>query len=320
MGLEMASQTIIVTVAGADYTATNPGGRGQAHYWTIPSRGITVHVPQLTWPPKDHRFWKVGGDVRVGSDTGPVVYRVTKDEGVFDASWVGDGVAQPTPVYVGRSNKDLWNSIHLDWRRRVITDELSAVLVGETASDAGTPVAEGANDAITDARADIQVDVPAQTAESFTEDEGKNDAVTAVLSVVSPRRAFGRSLTADERKAVEERAVKVTRECFDAMGFKTKDVGKTESYDVHATKGGQTIKVEVKGTTSDGAAILLTANEVELHRSEHPNNALAVVRHIVLGRSADQPTADGGELKLRMPWQVEPERLEPIAYRYRTGL
>jgi hypothetical protein len=45
----------------------------------------------------------------------------------------------------------------------------------------------------------------------------------------------------------------------------------------------------------------LTRNEVNLHRVEHPNNALAVVRNITLDRSGDQPVASGGELVLVMP-------------------
>jgi hypothetical protein len=64
----------------------------------------------------------------------------------------------------------------------------------------------------------------------------------------------------------------------------------------------------------------LTSNEVELHKGEHSNNAFAVVRHITLDRNSDHPTATGGELVLEMPWKLEPSRLQPIAYRYRTGL
>jgi hypothetical protein len=57
-----------------------------------------------------------------------------------------------------------------------------------------------------------------------------------------------------------------------------------------------------------------------LHEAEHPNNALAIVRHIILHRSGEQPMATGGELTLEIPWKLDPGRLQPIAYRYRTGL
>lgn len=147
------------------------------------------------------------------------------------------------------------------------------------------------------------------------------DAVDAVEAVANPRRRFGRRLSAAENKAIEEQAVRVVRKHYEeVLGYETEDVGATESYDVRATKDGSLIKVEVKGTTSDGSAIVLTANEVKLHLAEHPNNALAVVRRIVLDRSGEAPVATGGELELMMGWQLDEQRLEPIAYRYQTGL
>ena len=113
----------------------------------------------------------------------------------------------------------------------------------------------------------------------------------------------------------------VTRKHFeDKLGYKTEDVGKYESYDVRATKGDQVVKVEVKGTTTDGAGVVLTRNEVNLHRAEHPNNALAIVRNVALDRSGEQPVATGGELVLVMPWEINEGGLIPIAYDYRTGI
>ena len=104
------------------------------------------------------------------------------------------------------------------------------------------------------------------------------------------------------------------------LGFATEDVGATQSYDIHATKGHQVIKIEVKGTTTNGAAVVLTRNEVNLHRAEHPNNALAVVRNIALDHSGDQPVAHGGELVLVMPWTIDEAGLSAIAYDYTAGL
>ena len=148
-----------------------------------------------------------------------------------------------------------------------------------------------------------------------------SDAIAAVESVSNPRRKFGRRFTAAENAAIEEGAVLVTREHFEnELGYSTKDVGKIASYDVHATKGDQVVKVEVKGTTTDGAGVVLTRNEVNLHRAEHPNNALAVVCNIALDRSGAQPVATGGELVLVMPWEINEGGLIPIAYDYRTGI
>lgn len=147
------------------------------------------------------------------------------------------------------------------------------------------------------------------------------DAIAAIEEVSNPRRKFGRRFSAAENTAIEERAVQVTREHFEKnLGYVTEDVGKTRSYDVHATKGDDVVKVEVKGTTTNGAQVVLTRNEVNLHRAVHPNNALAVVRNIALDRNDDQPVATGGELKLVMPWEIDEGGLVPIAYDYRTGI
>jgi hypothetical protein len=147
------------------------------------------------------------------------------------------------------------------------------------------------------------------------------DAVDAVEEAANPRRRFGRRLSAAENQAIEQQAVRVVRKHFkEVLGYETEDVGATESYDVRATKGDSVIKVEVKGTTSEGAEVMLTANEVKLHLAEHPNNALAVVRRIMLDRSGEEPAATGGVLELTMAWEVDRGRLEPIAYRYQTGL
>jgi hypothetical protein len=146
------------------------------------------------------------------------------------------------------------------------------------------------------------------------------DAIAAVESVANPRRKFGMRFSAAEIKAIEDRAVQVTREHFEKqLCYATEDVGKTESYDVRARKSGsEVIEVEVKGTTTNNSEVVLTRNEVNLHLADHPNTAFAFVRNITLDRSGDQPTASGGHLDLTMPWQLDPERLEPIVYRYRT--
>ena len=145
------------------------------------------------------------------------------------------------------------------------------------------------------------------------------DALAAIDEISRPRKTRPQQrLTAAENKAIEQHAVSLVRQYFeDQLHYATTDVGATESYDIHAVKADQVVKIEVKGTTSDGSEIVLTYNEVELHKVEHPNNALAVVKHIILDQTG--PTARGGELQLLMPWNLEPDLLRPIAYRYQLG-
>jgi hypothetical protein len=145
------------------------------------------------------------------------------------------------------------------------------------------------------------------------------DAIDTVEELTRPRRKSRRRFTPAENKAIELWAVELTRRHFKELGYKTEDVGATRSYDVHATKGSEVIKVEVKGTTTGGEAVVLTANEVVLHVAEHTNNALAIVRNIALDRSGEQPSASGGTLDVTMPWERDELKLEPIAYRYSTS-
>lgn len=97
-------------------------------------------------------------------------------------------------------------------------------------------------------------------------------------------------------------------------GFTFEDVSATHSCDFVAKRNGEEWVVEVKGTTGGPKSVLLTANEVELHLSRYPRNALLVVHGISL--SEDGVRVEGGELLAIAPWRVESERLAPVCYDY----
>jgi hypothetical protein len=148
------------------------------------------------------------------------------------------------------------------------------------------------------------------------------DAQTAIeLNAGKARRGGqGFRLSTAEKRAVEQRAVDVVTAHLVALGFAVTDVGLRESFDLDARKSGEKLKVEVKGTTSAGSEILLTANEVALHLDAFPDNALGIVHSIVLDRGTDAPTASGGNLVFESPWELKTEHLIPMSYRYATGL
>lgn len=151
------------------------------------------------------------------------------------------------------------------------------------------------------------------------------DATDAAEVVADPRKhrgGFAPRLTSAQRKAIELQAVEVTVShlCSPAMGYSVKDVGDKKSYDLHATKDGEIVYVEVKGTTAQGSDIVLTYREVALHQDKYPRNALAVVHGIELSGPPSKPIATGGTLVLRMPWKLDTNQLTPIAYKYSTGL
>jgi hypothetical protein len=61
--------------------------------------------------------------------------------------------------------------------------------------------------------------------------------------------------------------------------------------------------------------VIITRNELLVHREQFPNNALFVVSKIQLEKG-DNPTTTGGDISVRQPWKIEESDLSPIAYDY----
>ncbi|GAB3875426.1 DUF3578 domain-containing protein [Terrabacter terrigena] len=146
------------------------------------------------------------------------------------------------------------------------------------------------------------------------------DAEVAVDQSAGRRaRRQGFRLSVEEKLAIEKHAVRVaTQFLVSSAGGKwtVKDVGATSSYDLDARRGDERLYVEVKGTTSLGEEVILTRNEVDLHRAQHPNNMLVVVSSIDLDRDVTPPLASGGNVRVESPWLIAEESLSPMAYRY----
>ena len=94
-----------------------------------------------------------------------------------------------------------------------------------------------------------------------------------IVATLDPRKTAGMrqgyGLSAPARRAVEQRAMDVAAHFLTSKGYTIKDVSSSKPFDFEAAMRRALLKVEVKGTTSDRAdAILMTRNEVELHRQE----------------------------------------------------
>ncbi len=127
-----------------------------------------------------------------------------------------------------------------------------------------------------------------------------------------PARGAGFRQSKEERRLIEEHAVAVAY--YKADGWAVEKVG--APYDLKLTRGSEKWTVEVKGTTSMGEAVPLTYGEVKHHAKAYPNNALVVVRGIVLDRSSSPPTVSGGVLFERQPWSIAEDALTVIAFKY----
>lgn len=141
-------------------------------------------------------------------------------------------------------------------------------------------------------------------------------SITKAAPAPGRRSGQGFRVTKAEQRAVEQHAVAMVVAHYVAGGWDVRDVGATESFDLDCRRGEERLWVEVKGTTSLGEAVILTRNEVALHRERYPYNALAVVSLIELDRSGDAPTASGGRLTILSPWQIDEDALAPLAYTY----
>lgn len=105
-------------------------------------------------------------------------------------------------------------------------------------------------------------------------------------------------------------------EHFEGEGWTVEDISGTESYDLRCVRGDEEMHVEVKGTTTGGSSVILTKNEVEHAREQHPDTALFVVSDVEVVSEDDPVEVSGGEVTLVQPWEPGEEELEATEYRY----
>ena len=112
-------------------------------------------------------------------------------------------------------------------------------------------------------------------------------------------------------------AQNMAEEHFREAKYEVTPVYRTNCYDLHCTRGAETLHVEVKGTTGSGDSIFLTANEVDLAKRYPAAAVLFFVRNIRLYESASGPIAEGGEAQILQPWDISAGTLKPLQFEYR---
>lgn len=145
------------------------------------------------------------------------------------------------------------------------------------------------------------------------------DAEFAIAEVAGKKRSGqGFRIGVAERQAIEQYAMQVAIAHYEEQGWSVEDVSATCSYDLMCKRnGGEELHVEVKGTTSDGKQILLTANEVEHARYRYPHVALFVLTNIKIERTSTGEIRPSGGEKLPIDqWNVDEGVLTPLAYAY----
>jgi hypothetical protein len=151
-------------------------------------------------------------------------------------------------------------------------------------------------------------------------DLAEQDEITSARNALAelagePSEGQGYSSFSSRRKAIEARAMLKATDYYTRRGWTVTDVSAKRSYDLRCTRGSERLHVEVKGTTSNGDAVLLTRNEVEHARGAFPHVALFVVANIRV--SGDPPRATGGRVQRKEPWDIAQGQLTPLAFEYR---
>ena len=118
--------------------------------------------------------------------------------------------------------------------------------------------------------------------------------------------------------AVEAHAMNMAIE-FYCKTWDVEDVHGAESYDLICRRGGGQVKhVKVKVTTTDGAEVILTPNEVS-HARDNLSTALFVLSNITVERAEDGTVvATGGNRHSYDPWRLDDGILSPLGYRYQV--
>jgi hypothetical protein len=146
-------------------------------------------------------------------------------------------------------------------------------------------------------------------------------AMQAVLDAAGKvaRRGRGQGFQPDQavKVAVEAHAMNVATE-FYGEDWVVEDVHGTESYDLVCRRGNEIKHVEVKGTTTGGAEVILTPNEVE-HARKTRYTALFIVSGMTIELADDGTvTATGGIHRLFDPWHIDDGTLTPLGFRYQV--
>lgn len=132
----------------------------------------------------------------------------------------------------------------------------------------------------------------------------------------TPRQGPRWRISAETRALIEAVAMEKALQHYRQLWPRVEDVSASQSYDIHCAGGSRELRVEVKGTSLDGSVVQLTPNELAHARTHWPRVALFVVHGIELDQdlATGRLTADGGEITVYEPWNVDECELVPTGY------
>lgn len=143
------------------------------------------------------------------------------------------------------------------------------------------------------------------------QEESSGEEIVASLAGA----AAGQGFVGDPgwRRSLEMHAMEAAMRHFREEGYTPHDEHARNPYDLRCTKGDEELFVEVKGTTTNGTAVLVTSGEVRFARRNAPRTALFIF-HSIERDSSGRPR--GGKIAIVDPWSPSEESLSPVGYSY----
>jgi len=119
------------------------------------------------------------------------------------------------------------------------------------------------------------------------------------------------------RKAIENYAMSMAIAHYTSAGYQVKDTSREKPYDLACYRGEETLRVEVKGTQSEGKTVLLTMGEVDNARTPDIRTDLFVVGRIRVTKTQKGPELTGGKVVCQIKrWIPDDDALTPTEFRY----
>jgi hypothetical protein len=112
--------------------------------------------------------------------------------------------------------------------------------------------------------------------------------------------------------AIELLAMKTAIKFYENLGYEVVDTSSNESFDLLCARGSEVLKVEVKGTTSLGKQVLVTANEVKEARMSGVKTDLFILHSI---KVVDSKAADGTINRIEC-WNPSDDSLVPTMFKH----
>ena len=130
----------------------------------------------------------------------------------------------------------------------------------------------------------------------------------------SHARSQGFMLDSKLRAALEKYSMEAATRHFKSQGYTVEDHSKNHPYDLKCFRSDETLYVEVKGTQTDGKAVILTSGEVEFANRNSKHMVLFVLHSIQV--SKDRKKLSNGVQVVIHPWVVRQAALQPLSYKY----